>query len=49
MVALNAETTAAAGRMPDLSGYGLRDAVFRLEQPGLPVEQVVKLALKQIK
>ena len=37
VVALNAETPAAAGRMPDLSGYGLRDAVFRLEKMGLRV------------
>lgn len=32
------DTTADPGRMPDLTGYGLRDAVFRLESLGLHVK-----------
>ncbi len=33
----NQEETIPANAMPDLSGYGLRDAVFRLESMGLKV------------
>ena len=36
-LALHTETPAAADRMPDLTGYGLRDAVFRMEKMGVRV------------